>query len=486
MLAAIWAASMGLAQQPFDLDLGFRTNILTSSVNSQYVNSILPMDDGTLIISGQFRLPGDPLYNKHLTRLLPNGQSDMAFPTSGFGGGRITPWQDDLFYVAAGQSVSRMFSNGIVDPTFDMLSGYPLVSIFQGGDYHVFPDGRVLVTGSHDMEDTARGFVGPHQLVWFQSNGYLDTTRVHRQCNGILWRIKEQPDGKFLIGSWCSWYDGHPVGPVFRIHPDGSLDTTFTAPMEHEESTYTYAMHTYADGRILLGGTYTAIPGMTDTICVVRLMPDGSLDPSFVPVRGKAGYAPAWYPAGVRSILPMDDGRVIVAGAFDELHGEPRGGLAVLNADGTLSDEFFVGAACGPYEGGPNFAGYVLTGIVRAPDGSYYIHGVYHGYSDGTTNDPTQRFVSRLYGLDVGVREHAQARMGVYPNPASSHMTVELEEMPTQGLLLLRDALGREVMQQRVAGYQNTVPLHGLGGGVYLLELWAGGERRAAQRVVVQ
>jgi hypothetical protein len=151
-----------------------------------------------------------------------------------------------------------------------------------------------------------------------------------------------------------------------------------------------------------------------------------------------------------------------------------------------LSDEFFVGAACGPYEGGPNFAGYVLTGIVRAPDGSYYIHGVYLGYSDGTTNDPTQRFVSRLYGLDVGVREHAQARMGVYPNPASSHMTVELEEMPTQGLLLLRDALGREVLQQRVAGYQNTVPLHGLGSGVYLVELREGGERRAAQRVVVQ
>ena len=481
MLAAIWAASMGLAQQPFGLDLGFRTNILTSGVpGSQYVNSILPMDDGTLIISGQFRFPGD-VSTYSGARLSTDGlKLHHIFQM----GGRITPWSDH-YYCGNGQTVRRFSSDWSHDPTFDMLSSWPLVSIWQGGDYHVYPDGRVLVTGSHDMYDTLRGFVGPHQLVWFQSNGYLDTTQVHRQCNGILWTLKEQPDGKFLIGSWCSWYDGHPVGPVFRIHPDGALDTTFTAPMEHELSTYTYAMHTYPDGRILLGGTYTAIPGMTDTICVVRLMPDGSLDPAFVPVPGKASYAPTWYPAGVRSILPLDDGRVIIAGAFDELHGEPRGGLAMLNADGTLSDDFFVGATCGAYEGGPNFAGYVLTGIVPAPDGGYYVHGVYHGYDDGTTNDPTQRFVSRLYGLDVGISEHAQPRMEVYPNPTSSLVTVELEEMPYNGMLLLRDALGRELHQQRVAAYQNTVPLYGLASGVYVLELHDQGRRVAAQRVVV-
>ena len=49
----------------------------------------------------------------------------------------------------------------------------------------------------------------------------------------------------------------------------------------------------------------------------------------------------------------------------------------------------------------------------------------------------------------------------------------------------LRDALGREVMQQRVAGYQNTVPLQGLGAGVYVLELQDRGRRVAVQRVVV-
>ena len=71
--------------------------------------------------------------------------------------------------------------------------------------------------------------------------------------------------------------------------------------------------------------------------------------------------------------------------------------------------------------------------------------------------------------------------------------------MPRNGQLVLRDALGREVLRQRVAGYHHTVPLQGLGYGLYLLELWENGEparqvlsaygvaggRRAAQRLVV-
>lgn len=377
--------------------------------------------------------------------------------------------------------------DGTLDTSFDMHSAWHLISLFQGGDYHVFPDGRVLVTGSHDMYDTLRGFVGPHQLVWFQSNGYLDTTRVHRQCNGILWTLKEQPDGKFLIGSWCSWYDGHPVGPVFRIHPDGSLDTTFTAPMEHETITYTYAFHIDGEGRILAGGTYSAMPGVSDTLCVVRLMPDGQRDMGFHLAAFQNHTAAGGIPRAGQ-VLELDDGRIVVTGDFDRVDGHLRKGIVMLRADGTVDESVFDEAGCSPFYFGSQGENLnrVIAGITPAHDGGYYIYGGYVGYSDGTTTDPTQRFVSRLYGLDVGVREHAQPRMEVYPNPAHTYVTVELEQSITNGMLLLRDALGREVMQQRVAGYQNTVPLHGLGGGVYLLELWAGGERRAAQRVVVQ
>jgi len=477
-LATFVVASALSAQIPFALDPSFRTNIQQGGVASLY-----PLDDGKMYISGFIRFPGE-VSDRYFLRLNANGSLDNSFPDVFAGVGKITRLSDG-FYVASGQSVKRLTPNAALDPTFDMNSSWPLVSIFQGGDYHVFPDGRLLVTGSHDMNDPVRGFVGPHQLVWFQNNGYLDTTRTHRQCNGILWTLKEQPDGKFLVGSWCTQFEGRPVGPVFRMHADGALDTTFTAPMLHEQATYIYAMHTYADGRILLGGVFTALPEYTDTITVVRLLPDGSLDPTFTPVPAQAQYEPPHRSPSVRGLLPLDDGRVIVTGTFDHLHGTPRGGIAMLNVDGSLSEDYFDGAACGPYSG-PGGIARRIGGIIPSGDGNYYIWGTYHGYTDGTTNDPTQRFVSRLHGLNVGIAERERVSLKVNPNPASTQVTVELEELPANGELLLRDALGREVRRERVGGYHNTLGLHGLGSGVYLLELWSKGQRLGSERVVVE
>jgi hypothetical protein len=135
---------------------------------------------------------------------------------------------------------------------------------------------------------------------------------------------------------------------------------------------------------------------------------------------------------------------------------------------------------------GPVFAGYSLVGIVPAPNGSYYIYGVYHGYNDGTTNDPTQRFISRLYGLNVGIAEQERITFKLYPNPASTQLTVELEQLPEQGELLLRDALGREMLRERIAGHYPTLSVQQLPAGLYLLEVWSKGQRVGSERVVVE
>jgi len=58
--------------------------------------------------------------------------------------------------------------------------------------------------------------------------------------------------------------------------------------------------------------------------------------------------------------------------------------------------------------------------------------------------------------------------------------------VPGAATLVVRDALGRKAMVQRVNGYTNTLSLHGLGEGVYILELLEQGERIGTQRLVVQ
>ncbi|MBK7556771.1 MAG: delta-60 repeat domain-containing protein [Flavobacteriales bacterium] len=90
----------------------------------------------------------------------------------------------------------------------------------------VYADGAVA-SGQHLLSDSTRGFVGFYDLIWFSNTGYLDTTKVHRQSNGIMWEFKELPDGKFICSCSCTQYEGQPVDKVFRVYPDGTLDTTF-------------------------------------------------------------------------------------------------------------------------------------------------------------------------------------------------------------------------------------------------------------------
>ncbi|HRH39307.1 MAG TPA: T9SS type A sorting domain-containing protein [Flavobacteriales bacterium] len=165
-----------------------------------------------------------------------------------------------------------------------------------------------------------------------------------------------------------------------------------------------------------------------------------------------------------------------------------RDGLAMLDADGNLLPSPFQGAACGQYL---EFDGFFLVGgidgFLEADDGYIYIWGAYKGYNDGTVNDTTQRFISRLYGLNVGVQERAAApHMRVYPNPTNSTTTVQLEHLPPQAELLVRDALGRAVHEQTVRSTQTQVALHNCTAGLYLLELWSAGARLASERLVVE
>ncbi len=98
MVVATLAATMALAQQPFDLDLGFQTEIMTSGVTgSQYVNSLHVLADGNLFVSGRFHFTGDATLS-YFKKLTSSGNLDTSFPNVFAGGGRIAAWSSG-FYV---------------------------------------------------------------------------------------------------------------------------------------------------------------------------------------------------------------------------------------------------------------------------------------------------------------------------------------------------------------------------------------------------
>ena len=481
-------------QQPFDLDGSFQT-----AINSRGISSIAPLPDGRIFISGMINFPGDlPSDLRGSAMLLANGQRDQSFPNFPYstGGGKITPW-NDRFYVSDGL-VRRLTPDCLIDTTFHALYEDPLFSFLQGGDYHVYPDGRVVIGGVNNLQDTARGYVGLYCLIWFTNTGHLDTTAHHRTCAGSLDYFAPLPNGQFIGSGSTGIWDGHQASNIIRFNADGSLDSTFQAHVWWGQA---YSFLPLPDGRVYVGGNFR-VEGLQDTLNFVRFMPDGSLDPTF---NNTAKYRfhdllyPGVLPWGIiRSITPLNNGQLIVSGNFDSINDQVRGGIALIDTSGNLLDDLFSGAGGGgcyyqPTADPPILYSLVIGGIKPAPDGNYYIYGAYNGYDDGTTNDTLQRFVSRLHGLNVGVEEvevPVERPLTIYPNPASSYATLayDFKATPDKAYLSIRDAVGKEIQRLPVqaAEGQTVWDTRSISPGAYTVELVNGGRTLGTAKLIVK
>ena len=483
MLAALMAASMAWSQSPFGLDPSFETDM-----NSWYVSSVLPLMDRKVIVSGSMRFPGFT-NDKLLARLDHQGTLDTIFYASSLGGGKLIPW-NWMYYVGTSQTVRRILPTGYLDPDWTEMNLGLYFSSLQGGDYHVFPGGHLLMSGAHILSDSIRGFEGLYNLIWFSNEGYLDTTRIHRQGNGVVYEFEQLFDGGFICTSNCSQFDGQPTdGWIFKVDSTGAIDTTFQSGVYWGEAD---AFLPLPDGRCYAGGLFK-ITGIPDTLHLVRFMPDGSLDPSFNHLLDfRAGSLTAPQGASVLDIHPLDDARLIITGEFENIEGEPRQAICLVDSSGNLINDYFTGPGCDEYTYMGSVLG-ALNGIAPAPDGSWYIYGGYHGYDDGTANYPGQRMVSRLYGLDVGVQEQRPmvgGSLSVHPNPASTWVAFDhdLKVASSSAALVIRDVAGREVGRYALGSIQGqtiwdsrrTEP------GVYTIELMNNEQMVRAVKLIIR
>ena len=93
-----------------------------------------------------------------------------------------------------------------------------------------------------------------------------------------------------------------------------------------------YVVVVQPDGKILIGGTFTAVLGVARNK-IARLNPDGTLDTAFNPNAN----------ATVFSIAVQADGKILVGGTFNgasSIGGQPRNHIARLDATTGLADSF--------------------------------------------------------------------------------------------------------------------------------------------------
>lgn len=217
---------------------------------------------------------------------------------------------------------------GVLDTTFNPGGGKSAgfnrdVTVIQQQ-----PDGRLLIGGAFtEVDKTSRS-----HIARVSASGSLDTSFVPPTIPGDTIQLGVeamalQPDGRILIGGRFEDFGSHDRDYLARLQPDGSLDATFHPTPD----LIVFAIGLQASGHLVVGGGFTSIDGAPRQR-VARLNPDGSVDDGFDPGPGPNG--------AVFAVAPQPDGRVLIGGAFTAISGSPRSRLARLLSDGSLDPTF--------------------------------------------------------------------------------------------------------------------------------------------------
>jgi uncharacterized delta-60 repeat protein len=155
------------------------------------------------------------------------------------------------------------------------------------------------------------------------------STFINKQISQML----ILPDGKMIASGSFNKYNGRNVGGLVRVHPDGSLDNSFENDLfQTGVSSRPEQIKLLPDGKILVCGSFTLANGTQYVNRVIRLNPNGTVDPSFT-----------FEPIGNAERTVIDPlGRVYAWGQVEYV----RNGQTIfrylvrLNANGTVDDSF--------------------------------------------------------------------------------------------------------------------------------------------------
>ena len=344
--------------------------------------------DGNILIGGAFEhYRGTP--RRGIARVTPSGALDTTFdPGEGLGLGEwiyALALQEDGKILIGGtfatydgvarNHIARLNADGTLDATFDPGAGT---------DSEVYaialqPDGKILIGGAF----TTCGGEPRAYVARLGAGGALDATfDPGLGPNDRVESLAYLPGGKVLIGGYFTEVGGQVRWHLARLNANGTHDTTFVPVTLAYEFATVSAIVPLADGRLLVGGSFTVTQGTEEFLGTARLTADGALDATFAPGTGAndAVYA-----------LKIDRrGRPIIGGAFGSVNDEARAYLARLGGGGALDMTFDPGAGADSY----------VHAMAIQPDGKILIAGDFTSY-DGVARTRLARV--NAYGYDLFV-----------------------------------------------------------------------------------
>ncbi|MGA4645537.1 Calx-beta domain-containing protein [Limisphaera sp. 4302-co] len=368
--------------------------------------------DGKLLVAGDFTLANDAIRLRLVRLNGGDGSLDPSFSASVNGAvNALLPQADGRIVIGGAFSqvnglarpfLARVQTNGVVDTTFDPGSG-PDQPVFALAESWWQGQPRMVVGGAFA---TYRG-VGRRGVARLLANGALDTSfDPGTGANGTVYAVVAYPTnsvhaGKILVAGEFTEFNGRTSPGIVRLNPDGSVDPTFRVGTGPDGAVRAVLLQ--PDGRIVIGGSFTNVNGQT-RVRLARLLDNGDVDATFDP--GAGADDTVW------ALALQRDLRIVVGGAFRHCNGVTRGGITRLNPDGSADPSINFGAGADAF----------VAAVLVQPDGKIILGGGFETY-DG---QPRRR-LARIYGGSVsgsGRIEFAKGRFVVWEDQTNAVVTL--------------------------------------------------------------
>jgi uncharacterized delta-60 repeat protein len=390
---ASWYRISSVANEPGKRDYSFSIGPGPSNPGGpDGVTSVVVQPDGKILVGGFFDTWGGRVVGG-IVRLNRDGSRDAGFDAGwGTDGGSVQSivLQPDGKILVGGfiyrfngvpaHGIVRLNPDGSVDQAFQQGAGFNDAVV----QLALQPDGKIVAIGSFWLYD-GQDAVGIARL---HPDGRLDTSFASGLdlSARLLDSLLVLPDGSIVLGGIpngmygpLAWGDVRVPG-LLRVDSQGNLDMSFHEAIGsgigwESSSDVAISITRQPDGRLLVGGGFPAFDGEQRWANLVRLMPDGQVDPTFR--GGEPGTD-----RQVNDVVHQPDGRMILLGNFSRYGDAAADGAVRVGSDGIRDATF---------DAGSGFVGSVFTGAL-ASDSTVIIGG----FVDQFNGLPINRLV-RLY-----------------------------------------------------------------------------------------
>jgi uncharacterized delta-60 repeat protein len=327
--------------QPGFIDYSFRTDFdcNRTGLGQPFMLPISVQKDGKIITGGNCRINftnGNKLDN--LFRLNTDGTLDTSFKV------RVGPSQinfisvlsNDKILISCSVSCGGLTINGIHYPSAVVLNSDGSVdSTFHNSVFKFFD--RVLSIAIIKDDIAIYGYKGTEFLLLkFKTNGTIDPIfkkSIITYGSSSSRDLFYLSDGRLIQRRTDSsnWQES-----LYIINSDGSLNGKFLKDKEIQLDFLTQICEQH-DGKIILCGEFHTLFD-SQFRSVIRINKDGSIDKSYsIPLQLKNKTL-----ASVRSALIQGDNKLLLCGSFEGFDENNRVSLLRLNQDGSIDNSFYI------------------------------------------------------------------------------------------------------------------------------------------------